>query len=223
LQKGFSMKNLLLSTTFFGAFLFASMAQAGTSYRLDMKVFYNGEQIAMPTIVVANDKQADLIIDNPKASSPKVRMLVSAESGMPTSAGKETIGVKVIFLESVADAWVVVAEPVVGVFPGTESSLQMGNAVKSGTAPYEVRMTASLFDPATMSIGSEKVSTLGGSNCPAKEGTLLFTLASVFGISTANAGPGGPGCCSVQNLTCCGASICCNNVNNRLVCCSPNP
>lgn len=168
------MKNFFLTTTLFGACLFATAAQADTTYRLDMKVLYNGEEIAAPTIVVASNKQADLFIDNPQASSPKVRMLVSAEPGTTTRSGKETIGVKVIFFESVADAWVVVAEPVVGVFPHTEASLQLGDAAKSGTAPYEVRMTVSDFDPATMSIGSEKVSALGGSNCPAQEGTLLF-------------------------------------------------
>jgi|GEM_PF-5369344 len=150
------MKNLVLGTAFLGASVFATVAQADTSYRLDMKVLHNGEPISAPTIVVAKDEQAELVIDDQEASSPKVRMLVRAEPGVATRSGKETIGVKVIFSESVADAWVVVAEPVVAVLPGTEASLQLGDAAQSGTAPYEVRMTASLFDPATMSLGSEK-------------------------------------------------------------------
>jgi len=203
--------------------MFASAAHADTSYRLDMKVLYNGDEIAAPTIVVASEKQADVIVDNPKATSPKMRMLVSAEPGPKMSDGKDTIGVKIMFFESVADAWVVVAEPVIGVLPSVESSVQMGDAAKAGAAhPYEVRLTATLFDPATMSVGGEKMSALGGSGCPSREGSFLFALASVFGISTANAGPG-PGCCAVTNVTCCGSTICCNNVNNHLICCSPNP
>lgn len=159
-------------------------AQAGKSFRMDFKVLHGGEEIASPVIVVAEGKEADILIDNPKAHSPKLRMLVNAEAA--ASNQKDLIMVKIIFFESVAGSWVVVSEPVVGVAPAAEAALVVGGASKGDASNYEIRVAASPFDTATMSLGEGFKSS--SATCPAGEASLAFAPGSLFGISAAHAG-----------------------------------